>query len=453
MRHAWLLPKLGLTMTEGVLAEWTVAPGARFKAGDCVFVVENDKAASEVAAEHDGVMEAPLVQVGDTVAVGTVIGHWDDGLDAAPAAAAPAGSGARQPAAEPSAGRRAGSEARQSDAAPPGGRRPVTPWARKLANRHGVDLAAVAGSGPGGRVRGRDVEKAASAMPAAAGGAAVHAPAGAPARAPVHAPVHAPEHAPVQAPVYAPQPDAGTARVLPATPLPLVPLPGGTVQPFSALRHAVARRLVAAKQQIPHFYLAREVEVSALLDLHKRLKDPEAAPRLTLNHFIVAAVGRALVAHPELNRVWCEEGALRLDAPDVGVAVHTERGLVVPVLRNAGRLGVGTLARQAGALVERACKGRLSADEMAGAAITVSNAGMHGLAAMASIIVPGQSMILGVGAVRELFRPDAAGAPALRREIVLTLSLDHRVLDGVEGAALLAAVVDALAHPTRLLFD
>lgn len=394
MRHAWLMPKLGLTMTEGVLAEWTVAPGARFKAGDCVFVVENDKAASEIAAEHDGVMGAPLVAVGQAVAVGDVIGHWDDGFgDSAAAVAAPGAS-----------------------------RRPVTPWARRLAKRRGVDLSRVVGSGPRGRVRGRDVEAAMAA--------------GLPAAAPVPVAAAKVATAPVATAPAAAAPGAGT-RVL----------------PFTVLEHTVAARLVAAKQQVPHFYLTREAEVSALLELYARLKDPQAEPRLTLNHFIVAAVGRALVAHPELNRVWCEQGALLLDAPDVGIAVNTERGLIVPVVRNAGRLGLGALARQANALVERARAGRLAADEMAGGAITVSNAGMHGLAAMASIIVPGQAMILGVGAVRELFRPDAQGAPALRREIALTLSVDHRVLDGTGGAALLAAVADALAHPTRLLFD
>ncbi|MCW5656774.1 MAG: 2-oxo acid dehydrogenase subunit E2 [Burkholderiaceae bacterium] len=397
------MPKLGLTMTEGVLAEWTVASGARFKAGDCVFVVENDKAASEVAAEQDGVMGAPLVAVGQTVAVGEVVGHWDDGLDA-PVPAAPAAAPATVPAA----------------AALPAGRRAVTPWARQFAKRHGVDLSSVAGSGPRGRVRGRDVEAARSRLPDGAG---------------VAAPIA--EAAPV--PAVAPSPPA-----LPTA---------GRVLPFDPLRRRVAASLVAVKQQAPHFYLVREAEVSALLELYARLKDPEAEPRITLNHFIVAAVGRALVAHPDLNLVWCEEGALRLDAPDVGVAVNTERGLVVPVVRNAGRLGLGALARQANALVERARSGRLSSDEMGGGAITVSNAGMHGLAAMASIIVPGQAMILGVGAVRELFRPDAQGAPALRREITLTLSVDHRVLDGVAGAALLGAMVDALAHPTRLLFD
>lgn len=390
MRQAWLMPKLGLTMTEGVLVEWTVAPGARFKAGDCVFVVENDKAASEIAAEHDGVMGAPRVGVGETAPVGAEIGDWDDGLDAdrSTATAAP-----------------------DSPA-----RRPVTPWARKLAGRRGIDLGAVVGSGPRGRVRGRDVEaaQARSASPPASG---------------------------LAEPKRAELPAAGPAA------------PPGRIVPFNATQRGVAARLVASKQQAPHFYLTREVEVTPLLELYTRLKGAQGEePRLTLNHFLVAATGRALVALPELNRVWCEEGALLLGRPDVGIAVHTERGLAVPVLHDAGRLALGALARQANALVECARAGRLSADEMTGGAITVSNAGMHGLAAMASIIVPGQSMILGVGAVRELFRPDAQGAPKVCREIALTLSVDHRVLDGVAGAALLAAMTDALAAPTRLLF-
>ena len=227
----------------------------------------------------------------------------------------------------------------------------------------------------------------------------------------------------------------------------------GRVYAPTAKQRLAATRLTAAKQDIPHFYLAREAEISKLLDLHAKLKDPTAEPRLTLNHFFVAAVGRALRALPELNRVWTAQGVLVLDRSDVGVAVHTEHGLLAPVLRDAGRLGLANLARQANSLAERARAGRLGADEMAGGAITVSNAGMHGLAAMTSIIVPGQAMILGVGGVRELFRPDAQGQPALRREIMLTLSVDHRVLDGVSGAALLNAVVDGLAHPTRLLFE
>jgi pyruvate dehydrogenase E2 component (dihydrolipoamide acetyltransferase) len=430
MRHEWLMPKLGLTMTEGVLSEWTVAPGTRFKAGDCVFVVENDKAASEISAEGDGVMGAPLVAVGETVAVGAVLGHWDDGLGSA-ATPAVSRAAAQPPTAQPAVAapaanvvaRAATAFADASISAPAmaAARRPVTPWARKLAQQQGIELAVVSGSGPRGRVRARDVEAALRDQ----------------ASTPVVAPVPAPA-----TPAASGAPATAAFGVL-----------AGRLQAFTSLQRAAAARLTAAKQDIPHFYLAREVEVSKLRDLHARLKDPETEPRLTLNHFIVAAVGRALRALPELNRVWTAQGMLVLDRPDVGVAVHTERGLLVPVVRDAGRLSLVALARQANALAERARSGRLAADDMAGGAITVSNAGMHGLTAMNSIIVPGQSMILGVGGVRELFRPDPQGQPALQREIMLTLSVDHRVLDGVGGAALLNAVVEGLMNPTRLLFD
>ncbi|HEY8711100.1 MAG TPA: dihydrolipoamide acetyltransferase family protein [Burkholderiaceae bacterium] len=402
------MPKLGLTMTEGALAEWTLAPGARFKAGDCVFVVENDKAATEVAAESDGVMGAPCVAVGETVPVGAVVGYWDDET----ASTAPT----------------------SADAAPPTGRKPVTPLARRLASEHGVAIDDVTGSGPRGRVRARDVEAVLQAQ----------APAPAPAPTTTTTKRTADTEAETRVSATANATPAATTAAGPTT---------GRLQAFTPVQQTTAARLTAAKQEVPHFYLAREAEVSSLLDLYAKLKDPETEPRLTLNHFFVAAVGRALRALPELNRVWTPQGALVLDDSDVGVAVHTEHGLRVPVVRDAGRLSLVNLARQANTLAERARVGRLGADDMAGGAITVSNAGMHGLTAMTSIIVPGQSMILGVGGVRELFRPDARGQPALRREIALVLSVDHRVLDGVGGAALLNEIVDGLAHPTRLLFD
>lgn len=408
------MPKLGLTMTEGALVEWTLAPGARFSAGDCVFVVENDKAATEVAAESDGVMGAPLVAVGQTVPVGAVVGHWDDGVPSITSAAV----------------------ADVAEATPTTARRPVTPFARRLAREHQIALADVTGSGPGGRVRARDVEAVMKAR--------TSAPAPAPAPVALPAPATASAKVTNRAPAAAPSPPPAPATLGTAA---------GRLQPFTAAQQATAARLTAAKQDIPHFYLAREAEVSSLLELCAKLKDPETEPRLTLNHFFVAALGRALRALPELNRIWTPQGALVLDRSDVGVAVHTVHGLRVPIVRDAGRLSLVSLARQANALAERARAGRLGADEMAGGAITVSNAGMHGLTAMTSIIVPGQSMILGVGSVRELFRPDARGQPALRREISLVLSLDHRVLDGVGGAALLNQIVDGLAHPTRLLFD
>jgi pyruvate dehydrogenase E2 component (dihydrolipoamide acetyltransferase) len=300
------MPKLGLTMTEGALVEWTLAPGARFSAGDCVFVVENDKAATEVAAESDGVMGAPLVAVGQTVPVGAVVGHWDDGVPSITSAAV----------------------ADVAEATPTTARRPVTPFARRLAREHQIALADVTGSGPRGRVRARDVEAVMKAR--------TSAPAPAPAPVALPAPATASAKVTNRAPAAAPSPPPAPATLGTAA---------GRLQPFTAAQQATAARLTAAKQDIPHFYLAREAEVSSLLELCAKLKDPETEPRLTLNHFFVAALGRALRALPELNRIWTPQGALVLDRSDVGVAVHTEHGLRVPIVRDAGRLSLVNLAR------------------------------------------------------------------------------------------------------------
>jgi pyruvate dehydrogenase E2 component (dihydrolipoamide acetyltransferase) len=185
--------------------------------------------------------------------------------------------------------------------------------------------------------------------------------------------------------------------------------------------------------------------------LRAELNAAQTSVRFTLNHFIVAAVGRSLVEMPQINRVWTDEGILSLNASDVGMAVSTERGLTVPVLRNVGGSSLAGIASVASCAIERALAGRLAADDMAGGAITVSNAGMHDVTYMTSIINPGQAMILGVGSVRELFRPDAAGQPSLRREIGLVLSADHRVLDGVSALAFLKRIVGYLEQPLALL--
>ncbi len=405
MRRELLVPKLGLTMTEGTLVEWMVAPGQAFRADQSLFVVESEKAATEIPAEADGVLLEITGEIGATLPVGTVIGYWDDG-EAGESAAAPAATGAvaaAPPAAEAHAA--APSVASRGAASADASRVPVTPLARRLAQQRGIDLAGLRGSGPRGRIRARDLPEAGAAAASA-----------------VVAPVAPP-----------PAPAAGTLRAP------------------SATEQTIARRLTAAKQSVPHFYLAREAEVSALQALRAELNAAQGALRFSLNHFILAAVGRALAAMPEVNRVWTDDGILNLHDSDVGMAVDTERGLMVPVLRDLGRQPLAAVARSASTAIERARAGRLGGADMAGGAITVSNAGMHDVSYMTSIINPGQSMILGVGSVRELFRPDAEGRPALRRELGMVLSADHRVLDGVTALRFLQQVVHALERPLSLL--
>jgi pyruvate dehydrogenase E2 component (dihydrolipoamide acetyltransferase) len=410
-----LMPKLGLTMTEGVLLEWKVAPGDRFAKGDILFVVETDKAATDIEAEADGRLAERLVEEGATVPVGQSVGRLSG--EAGPAVTAAVGGRAD------AVPRAAGQETRAVAALPspppiaaPPAVSPVpavparivaTPLARRMARAGGVDLAAIAGSGPRGRIKAIDVERAAASRAAKAASVP---------------------------PVAAATPGAQPLRSRPT--------------PTQA---AMARRLSAVKQGVPHFYLSTEVEVSALLELRAGLNADASWPKLTLTHFILAAVGRALGAHPGINRVWDEGEIVAYAATDVSLAVETDGGLYVPVVRNCGGDSLDRIAAAARAAVDRARIGRLSAADMEGAAIAVSNAGMHDVTWLTPIINPGQSAILGVGSVRELFRPDAAGSPALRREMGLVFSGDHRVHTGVEGLAFLNSLKALLETPVRLL--
>ncbi|MGE0577879.1 dihydrolipoamide acetyltransferase family protein [Reyranella sp.] len=389
MRRPLVVPKLGLTMTEGSLVEWLLQPGMRFEAGQTLFIIESEKAGVEVPAEAAGTLLEADAPIGTPLPVGTVIGYWDDGE-----AGGEAGEGVAAP-----------SPAVATPVAAPTTRLLVTPLARRIARERGIDLARVRGSGPRGRIRARDLEAPVGAEPAQA--------------------------------ASAPSTALGSAA--------------GRLRPATPIEQVIARRLTQSKRDIPHFYLSVEPEVSRLLALREEINALGDGLRLTINHFILAAVGRALKDVPEANCVWTEEGVLSLDGTDVGMAVDTDHGLMVPVLRDIGRASLAGLAEQARAAADKARAARLAPADMAGGSITVSNAGMHDVSHMASIINPSQSMILGVGSVRQLFRPDADGQPLLHREIGLVLSADHRVLDGVRALRFLKRVTGYLEQPLRLL--
>lgn len=404
MRRELLVPKLGLTMTECTFIEWVVASGQPFKAEEIIFIIESEKAATKVLAEADGVLLETKAEPDAVLPVGAVIGYWDDGA-----------SGEGVPALAESAPQKAAAPALVTVSAPPHTpsnvqtpadapkRIPATPLARRIAKQRGIDLARVSGSGPHGRIRMRDLP---------------------------------------DMPMTRETPPVGSDAALTA---------GGTLCRPSSTDQTIARRITAAKQDIPHFYLLVEAELSELLALRADLNGAQNDIRLTLNHFIVAAVGRALAETPDVNRVWTDEGILSFDASDVGMAVNTGRGLFVPVLRNVGRQTVSAVARAANLAIERAQAGRLGPAEMTGGTITVSNAGMHDVTYMTSIINPGQAMILGVGSIREVFRPDTEGRPEIKREIGMVLSADHRVLDGVSALGFLKRIVSHLERPLALL--
>lgn len=362
-----VMPKLGLTMTEGLLAEWKVGPGDVYAAGDVLYVVETEKIANEIEAQEAGRIEAILVPEGETVPVGTPVARTA-GAGAAPTAKAP-------------------------------GRVVATPLARRMAAERGVDLAAIQGSGPRGRIKAADIQR----MPQAA--ATVRAPA--------------------------------------PMPVPAAPVGGA--------RAATARRVAASKRDVPHFYVQTEAEVTALTALRAQLNADPRYPRITVSHLLLKAVGNTLAAMPEINRIWLDDAELALESVDVGLVADTPDGLRIPVIRDVAARPLDAVSAEARDKTARARDGRLAAADVGGGAISLSNVGMHDVTALVPIISPPQSMILGVGAERSVFRPDAEGRPALRRELVLSLACDHRVIDGALAARFLAAVAAAIRTPLGLL--
>jgi len=369
----FLMPKLGLTMTEGMVAEWRLKAGESFRSGDVVVVIETEKIANEIEAPSAGRLDEILVPEGETVPVGATIAKWSLKRGTAPVAGETA--------------------AAPVEAAGGAGRVRATPLARRLAREHGIDLAGLVPSGPRRRIKAADVEAAAASVRAAV----------------------------------------------------------TTARPADGRRRAVARRLSAVKPGVPHFYLANEARAERLLDLRLQLNERGDRPRLSLTDFIVTAAARALSELPEANRVWREERLVDWASVDIALAVASESGLMVPVLRDLADDDVFAVQAKAQPLIKRTREGGLTADDVGGGALTVSNAGMYDVTYMTSIITPGQSSILAVGATRGVFRPDARGQPELRREIGLVLSCDHRVFDGVSGLRLLNRIKAYIEKPAGLL--
>lgn len=406
-----LMPKLGLTMTEGVLIEWKTAPGASVAAGNVIFVVETDKISSEIESAEAGVVEALLVAVGDTVPVGApvamlaVAGTAPSRLPAAECQAedetGPLVSGSAAAGSGPLAGPRTQYQDSQ------GKRLISTPLARRIAAEAGVDLACVTGSGPRGRIMAVDLASAKRVEPASD---------------------------PMPAPVPAQSPEQA-----------------GTLLPLGQYQKVAARRLTESKREIPHFYVFAEADVTALVALREGLNAGHGSPRLTVSHFLVAAMARALAAMPAMNRVWREHGVLQLEQVDIGLAIESPKGLVAPLLRDLSGAALDEIAVATGAMIDRARANRLSSTELEGGATSISNVGMFGATGLLPIINPGQASILGVGRSQGLFRPDAQGQPVLRQILGLALSCDHRVIDGALAARFLQAVQNHLEVPHALL--
>ena len=431
------VPEVAAGATEVLLTEWTVEAGATIAAGDVVAVVETDKAVVEIESDRAATVLRCLATAGTSVDVGAplallgtpeeadgdldavlaeLVGDSVDGAAPSPAETPdPAPSSAETPDPAPPDNHPPGS----GGAAPATGRRFVSPLARKMLREAGLDAEGIEGTGPGGRIRRRDVEPVIRA--AAERSAAPDAEPAAPADEPRPAPAGA-------------APDAAGAW---------------TDVPHSRSRRAIARRLTESKQQVPHFYVRRTVRVDALLALRADLN--AAAPtRISVNDLLVRAIGVAHQEVPDVNVVWTDDAIRRFDSVDVSVAIASQRGLVTPVLRGVERLSLTGIGAEVRRYVELADAGRLQQGDLEGGSITVSNLGMHDVDEFAAILNPPQAAILAVGAARS--QPavvDGVVAPVTAMNLVL--SVDHRAVDGALAATWMAALVAALEQPMRLL--
>ena len=433
-----LMPALSPTMTEGTLAKWHVKEGDDVSSGDVIAEIETDKATMEVEAVDEGKVGKLLVAEGaEGVPVNQPIAVLlEEGEDASAikqangGAPAPAPTPAPAPAAEAPA---APAAAVPASAPPPaqadGTRVFASPLARRMAQQAGLDLAALSGSGPHGRIVKTDVEAAlAKGVPAAAPAAAPTAPAAQPAAAPAAAGPSAKTLADLLGMAY-------------------------ELQPHSNVRKTIASRLTEAKQSIPHFYLTLDCELDALLKVRKELNaraEKSGAYKLSVNDFVIRAAALALKKVPAANASWSDEGVLLYEHADVSVAVATPSGLITPIVKAAETKGLAEISTTMKDLAGRAREGKLAPEEYQGGTFSVSNLGMYGITDFAAIINPPQGCILAVGAGEQ--RPVVKeGALAVATVMSCTLSVDHRVVDGAVGAELLAAFKALIEDPLTML--
>jgi len=439
-----LMPQLGETVAEGKITKWFKSAGEQVKPGDNLFEIETDKVSMEVPSTTTGVLAEIRVPAGDVAPVGAIVGVIADGSAAQPsraAASAPPPALAAKPAASPATTTAAApvAEIRQDSRpikldpffevrtpdrnfgpARLSGGVTVTPLARRLAAESGIDLSRLSGSGPHGRIVARDVETAPR-----------------PARTLFAARTEGPSADEIKA-LFAP--DAYEE----------VPLDG--------MRRTIAARLTQAIQTIPHFYLTADVEIDRLIKLREEANlgapkdnDGNSAFKLSLNDFIIRALALALQRVPAANAAWAGDRILRFKHADIGVAVALDGGLITPVIRSAETKSVSTISAEMKDLSARARDKKLKPSDYLGGSAAISNLGMYGVREFSAIINPPHATILAVGAARRQAVEKPDGGVAFASVLAVTLSCDHRVLDGAVGAELLAAFKAFVEMPVTML--
>jgi len=432
------MPQLGETVAEGKITKWFKAAGDAVKPGDNLFEIETDKTSMEVPSTTAGTLTEIRFKVGEVAKVGAVIAviSGPGAAQSAPPTAAPATPPAVPPRAAPVAAAPVAQAAPTPRTAPmdpfhevrtpernfgPGrlaGGTSVTPLARRLAGERGIDLSRVSGSGPHGRIVARDVERAAPGTVAPAIGAGVSA-----------------------AQVKALYEGIAYEEV-----------------PLDSMRRTIATRLVEAKQTIPHFYLTADMAVGRLIAMREEAnaaapkgKDGEPMFKLSLNDFVIKAWAAALQRIPAANAVWAGDRILRFRNSDIGVAVALDGGLITPVIRNAETKSLAAISAEMRDLAGRARHKKLRPNEYQGGASAISNLGMYGVREFSAIINPPHSTILAVGSTRRAPVEGDDGSVKFIDQMIVTLSCDHRVVDGALGAELLAAFKKFVEAPVTAL--
>ena len=432
-----LMPALSPTMEAGTLAKWLVKEGDSVQSGDVIAEIETDKATMEFEAVDEGVIGKIYVAEGtENVAVNSAIAVLLEEGETAEDLASSGGGGKAEaesakpqgtkPSQEPSemaANKPSAAPQTASAPAPKGSRVFASPLARRLAAEKGVDLSALQGSGPHGRIVKADVE-AAQAQPARAASAA-------------------------------PATAAAAMPAGPATETILKMYEGRDYEEIQldGMRKTIAARLTEAKQTVPHFYLRRDIKIDQLLafraDLNKQLAARDV--KLSVNDFIIKACALALQTVPSANAVWAGDRVLQLTPSDVAVAVAIEGGLFTPVLQDAEQKSLSQLSAEMKDLAARAKDKKLAPHEYQGGSFAISNLGMFGIDNFDAVINPPHGAILAVGAGKKRPVVNADGDLEVATVMSVTLSVDHRVIDGALGAELLQSIVDNLENPITML--
>jgi pyruvate dehydrogenase E2 component (dihydrolipoyllysine-residue acetyltransferase) len=411
------MPKLSDTMVEGTIARWKKKQGDTVETGDILAEVETDKATMEMEAFDDGVLkeiyvpDGGVAKVGEKIALVLAEGESPDGADAAPAAKTE-----EAPAAQPAQSKAAPPPAAPAPAAPSGARVKASPLAKKIAAERGVGLDNIQGSGPGGRIVAKDIPEKGAAPSAAP------PPAAAPAPAPK-----------IQATA-----GEGDKRV-----------------PLTGMRRVIAERLLASKTQLPHFYLTIEVDASSLMRLRKELNSANEAaglPKLTINDFVLLAVARAASSHPYINASWAGDAIIQYGSVNISVAVAVDEGLVTPVIRDAHKLSLKEISAAVKDVAKRARDKKLKPEDYQGGTITVSTLGAYGIEQFFAIINPPQAAILAIGAIVKKPVVNAKGEIVVGERMAISLSGDHRVVDGAVGAEYLGTLRKLIENPALMLF-